>query len=132
MVDRERGELTFGDGRAGRILRPSAGAPATVGYAIGGGEVGNLGLGRPWVARRRRRDGDQPGAGRAAGAEAEGLRAAEQRAADDLARADRTVTVADAEQLALATPGVGLQRAHASLGLHPGLPVRAGALGASA
>lgn len=121
VVDRVRGELVLGDGRAGRILRPNAGSPATVWYAIGGGEGGNLGSGRPWV-----RDGGAetatnpvPASG---GADHEDLRASQQRAADDLALADRTVTVADAEQLALATPGVGLQRAHASLGLHPGFP----------
>jgi predicted phage baseplate assembly protein len=56
------------------------------------------------------------------GADAEDMGSAEQRAMGDLAQADRTVTAADIEQLALATPGVGLQRAHVSLGLHPGFP----------
>jgi predicted phage baseplate assembly protein len=56
------------------------------------------------------------------GADAEPLGAAVLRAAGDLARADRTVTPSDAEELVLATPGVGLERAHATLGLHPDFP----------
>jgi hypothetical protein len=121
VVDRARGELVFGDGRSGRIPRPGPAATATVGYALGGGTAGNVGAGSAWA-----RDGGAelasnplPAEG---GAEGEPLAAAAQRAAADLARADRTVTAADATELVLATPGVGLQRAHASLGLHPDFP----------
>jgi hypothetical protein len=121
VVDRARGELVFGDGRSGRVPRPRSAATATVGYALGGGPVGNVGSGSAWA-----RDGGAELASNPltaeGGAESEPLAAAAQRAAADLARADRTVTAADAEELALATPGVGLQRAHASLGLHPDFP----------
>jgi hypothetical protein len=121
IADRERGELLFGDGRAGRILRVRPGAPATVQYAVGGGELGNVGAGGTWA-----RDGGAelaenplPAEG---GREAEPLSGATTRAAGDLRRADRVVTAPDAETLARTTPGVGVQRAHATVGLHPGFP----------
>jgi len=121
VVDRPRGALVFGDGRAGRILRTQSGSSATLAYAVGGGEVGNVGPGGSWV-----RDGGSETAvnplAAGGGREAEVLDAATQRASGDLDRAERLVTVADAQELALATPGVGLQRAHATAGLHPGFP----------
>jgi hypothetical protein len=118
VVDRARGELVFGDGRLGRILRVKPGAPATVKFAVGGGDVGNVGSCSTWV-----RDGGSELAmnplSAEGGHEAEPLEVATQRAAGDLAQADRTVTVTDAEDLALATPGLGVERAHATVGLHP-------------
>jgi hypothetical protein len=121
VADRTRGELLFGDGRSGRILRTLPDAPAIVEYAVGGGEIGNIGSGGSWV-----RDG---GAERAAnpvpatgGGEAEPLERATVRASGELRRAGRTVTASDVEDLARATPGVGIQRAHASVALHPGFP----------
>jgi predicted phage baseplate assembly protein len=56
------------------------------------------------------------------GADAETIELARQRAADELARPDRTVTTADACDVATTTPGVGVARAHASPGHHPGFP----------
>jgi hypothetical protein len=121
LVDRLRGELLFGDGRAGRIPRPGGAAQATVSYAVGGGRVGNVGPGGSWV-----RDGGAEVAGNPVaadgGEDAETLDDAKERAADDLNLADRTVQDADTETLAVATPGVGLARAHVSLGFHPGFP----------
>lgn len=121
IADRARGELLFGDGRTGRILRVLPDAPAIVEYALGGGEVGNVGPGGTWV-----RDGGAelaenpvPATG---GREAEPLERATMRAGGELRRAGRTVTASDMKELALATPGVGIQRAHASVGLHPGFP----------
>lgn len=121
VVDRERGELRFGDGRAGRILRVGEETAAVATFATGGGGAGNLGKGGEWI----REDG--PGAATnpvpvEGGREAEGVAAAGLRAADDLDVADRTVTLEDIRRLALATPGVGLERAHPSLGLHPDFP----------
>jgi predicted phage baseplate assembly protein len=58
----------------------------------------------------------------AGGNDAEPIALARQRAADELGRPDRTVTIADAVDLATATPGVGVARAHASPGHHPGFP----------
>ena len=121
VVDRARGELTFGDGRAGRIPRLGAGGTATAEYATGGGESGNLGAGGVWIREDRADSATNP-VPAAGGTDAEALDDATQRIADDRSAPDRTVTTIDAEQLALATPGVGLQRAHASLGLHPDFP----------
>jgi hypothetical protein len=120
FVDRARGELVFGDGRAGRIPRP-AGGPATVAYSTSAGVAGNLGPGGFWV----RAGGTGTAVNRVpatGGSDAETLSSAELRAAGDRATADRTVTTADAEQLVLATPGAGFQRARSSLGLHPDFP----------
>jgi hypothetical protein len=121
LADRARGELIFGDGRAGRILRVQPGSQAVVQCAVGGGETGNVGPGGAWV----RDGGDElatnpvPAQG---GRESESVDAAKQRAAGALVRADRAVTASDARELALSTPGVGIQRAHATVGLHPGFP----------
>ena len=56
------------------------------------------------------------------GVDAEPIELARQRAADALGRPDRTVTTDDAVALAVTTPGVGVARAHASPGYHPGFP----------
>ena len=121
VADRERGELALGDGRAGRILRARPGTSATVTCAVGGGAAGNIGPGGVWASDGGAELADNP-VPAAGGSEAEVLAVATQRAAGDLARAGRVVTAADAEELALATPGAGLQRAHATVGLHPGFP----------
>ncbi|TML03974.1 MAG: hypothetical protein E6G41_12740, partial [Actinobacteria bacterium] len=49
LVDRDRGRLRFGDGRAGRILRPGATPDAQLRFALGAGREGNLGAGGEWV-----------------------------------------------------------------------------------
>ena len=119
LADRARGVLVFGDGRAGRIPRP--GPTGSAAYGVGGGEAGNLGPGGFWV----RADGPEtavnpvPATG---GREAETVADARRRAADDRAQADRTVTLADVAELTMGTPGVGVQRAHSELGLHPDFP----------
>ncbi len=121
ILDRARGELVFGDGRAGRVPRPAPTGPATANYAVGGGPAGNIGARSDWVQQ----DGPLvatnvvPADG---GADAETADAARTRAADALAMTDRTVTAEDAERLAMSTPGVGLQRALASVGFHPQFP----------
>ena len=121
LVDRERGELRFGDGRSGRILRPAGAPAATVAYALGAGRAGNVGRFKAWaqdagaaVARNPVVADD--------GAEPESLEGARQRAADALAKRDRTVTEDDARELAETTPGIGLRRAHVSPGFHPAFP----------
>lgn len=121
VVDRERGELQLGDGRAGRILRVGEETAAVARFATGGGDAGNLGKGGDWI----REDG--PGVATnpvpvEGGHEAEDVAAAALRAAADLDVADRTVTLEDVRRLTLTTPGVGLERAHPSLGLHPDFP----------
>jgi hypothetical protein len=121
LVDRARGELRFGDGRNGRIVRPAAAPDAHIRYFLGAGRAGNLGPFRAWAQEGGAAvavnpvvagDGDEP----------ESLDAARQRAADALAARDRTVTEQDTRELAQTTPGLGLRRAHVSPGFHPAFP----------
>ena len=121
VVDRPRGELVFGDGRAGRIPRIAPGTSAAVTYAIGGGQSGNVSSGSSWARAGGAELASNPTPAEG-GADAQTLEAAVRRAADDLATADRPVTVSDAMELVLATPGIGLERVHATVGLHPDFP----------
>jgi hypothetical protein len=121
VVDRSRGELRFGDGRSGRILRPAAPPAATLRYALGCGRAGNVGAWSSFVVSGGADVATNPVPAED-GAEPEPLASARQRAADALAGRDRTVTEDDARVLAVTTPGLGLARAHASPGFHPGFP----------
>jgi hypothetical protein len=121
VVDRARGRLRFGDGRAGRILRPAQAPSAQARFSLGAGRDGNLGASRTWAQDGGAATATNPVAA-AAGDEAESLELARQRAADALTATDRTVTAADAEALARGTPGLGLTRAHATPGFHPAFP----------
>jgi predicted phage baseplate assembly protein len=120
-VDRDRGELRFGDGRAGRILRPAEAPDAEVRFALGGGANGNLGALGGWAQDGGAAVAVNPVAADG-GAEPESLESARQRSADALTTRDRTVTEVDARVLAVTTPGLGLARAHVTPGLHPGFP----------
>jgi predicted phage baseplate assembly protein len=121
VVDRTRGELRFGDGRRGRILRPAAKSGAHVRYFLGAGRQGNLGPLRAWAQAGGAAVAVNPVAA-GDGDEQESLDAARQRAADALAARDRTVTEQDTRELAQTTPGLGLRRAHVSPGFHPAFP----------
>jgi hypothetical protein len=121
VVDRDRGRLRFGDGRAGRILRPAQAPGAQVRFSLGAGRDGNLGASRTWAQDGGAATATNPVAA-AAGDEAESVELALQRAADALTATDRTVTADDAEALAKGTPGLGLTRAHATPGFHPAFP----------
>ena len=123
-VDRVRGELRFGDGRAGRVPRPAPGGRAVVRYLLGAGPAGNLGSGSSWAQQ----GGAEVGVNRvpaAGGTDAEGLDAGRQRAADELVRPDRTVTRDDVTDLALASPGVDVRRVLVSVDHHPLFPCAA-------
>jgi predicted phage baseplate assembly protein len=121
VVDRARGELRFGDGRRGRILRPAAAPGAQLRFFLGAGRQGNLGPLRAWAQAGGAAVAVNPVAA-GDGDEQELLDAARQRAADALAARDRTVTEEDARELAQTTPGLGLRRAHVSPGFHPAFP----------
>jgi predicted phage baseplate assembly protein len=121
VVDRDRGELQFGNGLAGRVPRATPRATAEVHYALGGGTAGNLGRGGSWTREGSPVVGTNSVAA-TGGVDAEPIELARQRAADELGRPDRTVTTDDAVDLAVTTPGVGVARAHASPGYHPGFP----------
>lgn len=120
LIDRRRGAIIFGDGLRGRIPRPASAGPTNVRYHLGGGTDGDVAPARDWAevdgaATARNVFG-------ASGAEPETLARALDRSADSLAAVGRTVTEADVVAIALATPGVGVDRAHASTGYHPDFP----------
>ena len=121
-VDRARGELRFGNGLSGRVPRTeTSGARAEARYTLGGGASGNFGRGSRWTQEGRAVVGTNP-VPATGGADAEPIDLARQRAADEIGRPDRTVTVDDAVALAVSTPGVGVARTHASPGHHPAFP----------
>ena len=121
VVDRERGELRFGDGRAGRILRPAKTPDARVRFARGGGREGNLARHASWSESQGSALAINPVAADD-GSEPEAFDAVRARAAAALTKRDRTVTEEDARELAVATPGLGLERAHATPGFDPAFP----------
>jgi hypothetical protein len=121
VVDRARGELHFGDGRRGRILRPASAPQARASHFLGAGREGNLGTSRGWSQEDGTALAVNPVAAED-GADLEPLEDARRRATDALSARDRTVTVDDTGRLAESTPGLGLERAHVSPGFHPGFP----------
>jgi predicted phage baseplate assembly protein len=117
----ENGSIAFGDGRVGRV--PPADAQVVVEYQTGGGASGNvpantLTLLEPAV---KNVTVEQPRVA-LGGQDAETLNAAKARAVHELAAPTRAVTLSDYEQLALATPGVPIVRAHAIADYHPAMP----------
>ncbi len=118
-VDRESGELRFGDGLHG--MRPPRGAAILASYAFGGGTQGNLGIGainRGAPAGLKVRNG-VPTWG---GSEGESLAQAERRIPGLLHHRDRLVTAGDYEQITRATPGVDMGRVEVLPLVHPEQP----------
>jgi predicted phage baseplate assembly protein len=120
LLDAERGELAFGDGRIGRV--PPDGAEIWAAYRTGGGATGNVaantlvelaGAAGPLKVT-------QPFAA-AGGAPAEDLEAATGRALATLAGPARAVTLQDFEDLVLAMPGVPIARVEALADYRPDL-----------
>ena len=120
-LDPERGTITFGDGRRGRV--PTATTTITArAFKVGGGPAGDVPAGR--LSRL-------VGAGAllgvlqplpaCGGMNAEPLTKAHGRALDMLAGPTRGVTAADLERLACETPGVPIGRVRALPGHHPSL-----------
>lgn len=134
VLDAARGEVSFGDGRHGRI--PPAGADIQASYRVGGGPGGNLPARQLSVLLDNAQNAALvPGWGALCpllavsqpypalgGAEAETLDTAQGRALDALARRTRGVTLADFEALAAEVPGVPVARARALPNYFPGLP----------
>lgn len=126
VLEPETGALVFGDGRIGRVLpaAPDAHDNVTVDYRIGGGESGNVpahSLDSKVTSALPALLVVQPYAA-TGGAAAETLTAAKARAVRKLTEITRAVTLKDYEQLALATPGVTVSRAHAIADFHPAMP----------
>lgn len=125
VVDRAAGILRFGDGLTGRVpvLDQPPGSSANnvhLAYDAGGGEAGNLGTGFTWRATHAAFDLSAVNLVPAAeGAEPEPLADARERAAASLHTTDRAVTAPDYVTLAVTTPGAGVKRARAAIGVHP-------------
>ena len=118
-VDRESGELRFGDGLHG--TRPPRGAAIQASYAYGGGTQGNLGIGAinkgaPTGLRVRNR---VPTWG---GSEGESVAQAERRIPGFLRHRERLVTASDYDEITRATPGVDIGRVEVLPLVHPDQP----------
>jgi predicted phage baseplate assembly protein len=128
VLNRTTGEISFGDGRHGRIpvanlSNPNSNIVARE-YRYGGGKSGNVGAGAikelqtfvdgiDSVTNLRAADG---------GAEEETVSDAKLRAPRELKSKGRAVTAQDFEDLAVATPGVRVRRAKALPLVHPKFP----------
>ena len=126
LLDRENGELRFGDGLTGAIPVPDQPDAVEAEYTLGGGAAGNGGRTANWFVLRGAPEGvlvtarnPVPAEG---GTDPETVAAARSRAGDELAEVTRAVTAADFEDLAVSTPGVAVARAHAGIGSHPEYP----------
>lgn len=133
IVDRQAAVLRFGDGLSGRIPVPAIGPLANyfqLEYEVGGGLKGNLPAALRWIecgedplvgCDSRQRAAQRHSAvnvtAAAGGVESETLDAASGRASREHRK--RAVTKVDIENLAIATPGAGIKRAHAVVGMLP-------------
>lgn len=120
-VDRDCGELGFGDGLTGRlpVLAKDAGSQVKVKYCVGGGRAGRLGANLTWegavwqaINVVRTEGGEEP----------EAILAARERVAATLKQRTRAVTADDYEEIARTTPGIAIKRAYAAIGFHPAHP----------
>ena len=130
-LDRNTGEITFGDGDHGRIpvanFTPDANVIARQ-YRFGGGKAGNAAAGSVTALQNSIESVQGVTNLRAAygGTDEETLENAKLRAPAALKSKDRAVTADDFEYLAMATPGARLRRAKALPLTHPrfaGVPV---------
>ena len=126
-VDRARRRIEFGDGLNGRIPRLDALAGPTdvnvhIAVAVGAGSEGNVGAGLDWNGEALADVRAKAPVAAVGGGEAETMQEARVRIGGLLDRVERAVTPDDHVTLALATPGVAIERAHASVGFHPGHP----------
>lgn len=126
IVDREHARLRFGDGLNGRlpVLGESGADHANIRlrYGVGGGSAGAVGAGTAanWQGGhgiKARNVVESVG-----GLDAETLEQARIRSAARLREPTRAVTAPDFQDIAIATPGVAVRRAHAAIGAHPAHP----------
>ncbi len=130
IVDRQKGELCFGDGLNGRlpVLANDGSKQIAIRYCVGGGSSGKVGENLEWDEIPKVIDTNinllksinvvySEG-----GAEAETMTEARERVAAMLKQCTRAVTSEDYEKIALTTPGVAISRAHAAVGYHPNHP----------
>jgi hypothetical protein len=134
LLSPDTGEITFGDGRIGRV--PPAAAEIRATYQVGGGAAGNVAAGSlinpidnahnaalvvNWQTIRASLNVTQPFAAEG-GVPAETLIDAEARAIDDFALQKRAVSLSDFEALALAIPGAQIARVRALANYDPAMP----------
>lgn len=131
-VNRAFNRIEFGDGLTGRLPVASRlpGVPLTLTYRAGGGEIGKVGANLGWECDDPVANAINPVDG-TGGRESETAEAARDRVGAELQECRRAVTLGDYEALAIATAGVGVRRAKAVAGMHPGFPCMAvpGAVG---
>ena len=113
VLDRERGTVTFGDGRRGTI--PLPGQPVTASDVVyGGGPQGNVPRGSTWTIEGPEGPLEVDPLTRATGGRgAESIAAAFDRARDQQHTPYRAVTASDHRAIAMRTPGVRVGRAAA-------------------
>lgn len=118
-VDRESGEVRFGDGLHG--MRPPLGAAIQASYAYGGGTQGNVGIG---VINKGAPSGVQVGnpVPTWGGSEGESVADAERRIPGVMRHHERLVTAQDYRDIAKAVPGVDLGRVDVLPLVHPDQP----------
>lgn len=120
-VDRESGEVRFGDGLHGR--RPPEGASIVARYEYGGGRRGTVGIGT--IKKGESLPGGiqvnnpVPSWG---GEDGESVEQAVKRISRQMRHRDRLVSKEDMEDIVLATPGVDLGRREVLPLLHPEQP----------
>jgi predicted phage baseplate assembly protein len=128
LLDRERAEISFGDGLTGRLPAPASGAEPNIRiqYEVGAGEAGNVGKNLRWELPSRPPSLDKalienivPAIG---GADPETLASARERAGGKLQARTRAITRDDYREIAVSTPGVVIRRARAAIGAHPQHP----------
>lgn len=120
-IDRESGEVRFGDGLHG--MRPPRGASIQARYAYGGGAHGNVGIdaiakGAPAGLKVRN---PVPTWG---GSDGETVAQAERRIPGFIRHRDRLVTFKDYAEITCATPGVDLGRVEVLPLVHPEMPAQ--------
>ena len=120
LIDRDRGLLRFGDGRAGRIPRWDEDAILQRTYWLGGGTPPEIGSNIDFRATSTVTATTVTPL--VFGREPESREAARARTAQELLRATRAVTAADIEELVRALPGVRVARVHVQPGLDPDHP----------
>lgn len=117
-LDRESGEIRFGDGAHG--ARPPAGAAIRAAYDYGGGRAGNVGIGAikqgPRLPAGIKVSNPLPTWG---GDEQESVSAAEKRIPQHIQHRDRCVTVDDFREITLNAPGVDIGRVEILPLYHP-------------
>jgi len=128
LVDRRRGEVSFGDGLTGRLPLPVGTEGVEVTYQAGGGTAGLVGENLEWEGIDASNSGTElklRGVNVISGqegTESESLADAQQRVRASLNERSRAITPEDFENLAKTTQGAGFRRAKAAIGYHPDFP----------